>query len=97
MLENPDIVGKLTRLVNSSLDNPLDLLAHKVYGTSDKLIELARANGLNSLKSIAEGQRLELPPVDQLLSQAEEELGNQLSSLQSEAEGAIQQGLSNLF
>ena len=89
LAENPDLASKLTRFTESTTGQSLDLLAHTSYGDSSKLVDIAKANGLNSLKSVANDQRLELPSTDQLQSQA--------STLQEQAESEIQEGLSNLF
>lgn len=87
--ENPDLASKLTRLVNMDVGQTLDLLAHTVYGEADKLIEIAKANGLNSLKAVTDGLRLELPSADELKKQAKEKA--------DQASNTIQQGISNLF
>jgi len=86
LAENPDLASDLTRLVQSAGGNSLDLLAHQNYGNSDQLVALAQQNGLNSLREMVEGQRLELPSTSQLTK-----------GLQSQAQNTIQQSLSNLF
>lgn len=88
--ENPSLASKLTRLLNTNPSDTLDLIAHKSYGDSDKLIELAKQNGLNSLKSVASGERFEIPPIDRLENQA-------TSTATQAATTGIQQGISNLF
>ncbi|MEM6696897.1 MAG: hypothetical protein AAF806_08175 [Bacteroidota bacterium] len=88
--ENPEIVSKITRLVEVKDGLTLDALANKSYGEGGKLIELAKANGLNSLKSLGDDlQRLEVPSTDELKRQA--------SNLANQTANNARRGLSNLF
>lgn len=86
LAENPDLATNLTRLVQSEGGSSLDLIAHQNYGNSDQLVALAQQNGLNSLRGVVEGQRLELPSANQLVK-----------NLQNQVENTIQQNISNLF
>jgi len=64
--ENPSIAARVTKLVRFIGQESLDLLAHKNYGEDNVLAEFARENGLNSLKQLANGERLTLPSKDTL-------------------------------
>lgn len=93
LAENPDLATNLTKLVQPEGDSSLDLIAHQNYGNSDQLVALAQQNGLNSLRELVDGQRLELPPVNRLT----DNLQDQATGLADQGTSAIQQGISNLF
>ncbi len=93
LAENPDLASSLTKLVLPEEGTPLDLLAHLNYGDSEMLVAIAQQNGLDSLRELVPGERLELPPLNQLA----QNLQDQAIDLVEQASNTIQEGISNLF
>lgn len=91
--ENPPGVAKITKLANLSSGDTLEQLANKTYGDSSQIAELAKENGLSSLKSATSGERLTLPSKEELKKKA----AAQGSNLINQGQSAAQQGISNLF
>ncbi|MCB0575237.1 MAG: hypothetical protein KDC61_11810 [Saprospiraceae bacterium] len=57
---SPDLTHSRTVIQGSRLD----LMTHEMYGDSKYMLQVARANGLTSLRPIKAGIQLEFPPFD---------------------------------
>ncbi len=84
--ENPESVVNLTQVRDVFDQDQIGNLATKLYGDGSKYIDIAKANTLNNLKELANGTRLEFPPIDQLGG----ELSQQASSLVDQASQIVQ-------
>ncbi|MCI4670772.1 MAG: hypothetical protein MRZ79_21735 [Bacteroidia bacterium] len=114
--ENPAFEQVATQIRSAvDLENAgkrLDTLAHEVYGNVNSLVDMAKANGVNTLRDLSGLGDLELPPIDNLkeqglnmakdlaqkkLEQATALADEALSAGLEDVGGAISDGLSSLF
>ncbi len=94
LLENPlSKLTSLTQLRDITAVDDLVSMGEKIYNDANKYIDIARANGLDSVRELSMGGRLEFPPLEQLEQQgrkmAEQILADGIQEAQSAAEQAL--------
>lgn len=86
--ENPESILNLTQVRDVLDQDNLTNLAKKLYGDGKKYIDIAKANGIDNLKELVSGDRLEFPPVDQLASSLKEKAAPFIDQAQEIVQGA---------
>ena len=67
--ENPlSVSTALTQIRNVFEGDNLPNLAQRIYGDANRYLDIASENGLNNVRELLSGDRLEFPPIDQFSS-----------------------------
>ena len=93
--ENPLAISTALTQIRDVFDGDnLSNLAQKIYGDATRYLDIASENGLNNVRELLSGDRLEFPPIDQLIPDSLLQAGQ--DAFQQLASGVLDQGTSLL-